>query len=58
MATPRSIALNYLDRFKEDIENCMYSIDKDIEPEIYNGVKEEIKAMETTIKIIKELEVD
>ena len=34
MATARSIALNYLDRFKSDIEDCLYCIDKDIEPEI------------------------
>ena len=57
MATNRSIALNYLNRFKEDIEGCLYCLDEE-ETEIYAGVIEEIKAIETTIKIINELEVE
>ena len=58
MATPRSIALNYLDRFKDDIEDCIYSIDEEIEPELYQGVVDEIQAIKTTIQIINELEVE
>lgn len=58
MATARSITLNYLDRFKKDIESCLYCIDENEELVIYNGVVEEIKVIETTIKIINELEVE
>ena len=58
MATNRSIALNYLNRFKEDIEGCLYCLDDEEEPEIYAGVIEEIECIKTTIKIINELEVE
>ena len=58
MKEDRDIVLNYLDRFKSDIEDCLYCIDKDIEPEIYQGVVSELEAIETTIKIINELEVE
>ena len=54
----RDIALNYLERFKSDIEDYLYYIDKDIEPEIYQGVVSELEAIETTIKVIGELEVE
>ena len=57
MKSDKEIALEYLERFKDDIENCLYSIDKDIEPELYGGVVDEINAIKTTIKIIRELEV-
>ena len=57
MATNRSIALNYLNRFKEDIEGCLYCLDEE-ETEIYAGVIEEIECIKTTIKIINELEVE
>lgn len=58
MKTDREITLEYLIRFKEDIEGCLYAIDKDADEEIYDGVVSEIECIKTTIKIIEELEVE
>ena len=58
MKSDKEIALEYLERFKDDIEDCLYCIDEDIEPEIVEGIIDEIECIKITIKLISELEVE